>query len=347
MQQFTAAQLKRAAGAIFNAAGAPQDIADFVAGSLVLSNLMGHDSHGVIRVPRYVEQIREGQLKPAARPETVKETPTTATVSGRWGFGQVAARYGAEVAIRKAKEAHVAVVCLVELNHIGRLGEYSAMMAEQGIVGMLVTGGWRPPIAGVAPFGGAGRALGTNPYSFAVPTAKRDMVLVDFATSVLAEGKLQVARAKGTPLPAGVILDKNGNPSTNAEDFYAGGVILPVGGHKGYALSLMADLLGATLPGAEARGHDWNQTGTFMLAIDVEAFRPLAEFTAAVDHRLGEIKDVPPAPGFKEVLIPGEPEMRSKAEREKSGIPLPEATWNAIVATGQKLGLDVNALAGA
>lgn len=346
MQQFTADQLRAIGSAVFMAAGAPPDTADFVAGSLVESNLMGHDSHGILRVMQYVEDIENGRLIPEAYPTTIKETDTTALVGGNWAFGQVAARFGAEVAIEKAKKSQVAAVGIVQLNHVGRLGEWTAMMAEAGMVGIVTTGGWRPPIAGVTPFGGRGRALGTNPYSFAVPTRERDMVLVDFATAMMAEGKLRVARAKGTPLPPGVILDKEGKPSTNADDFYAGGVILPFGGHKGYALNLLADLLGALLPGADTFGSKENETGTLVLAINVEAFRPLADFAEVVDRRLGEIKAVSPAIGCDEVMIPGEPEIRTREERTRAGIALPDATWEALVETGLNLGIDVRQIAG-
>ena len=346
MLQFRAGQLRAAASAIFQAAGSPQDTATFVANSLVTANLMGHDSHGIIRVQEYCEEIEAGTLVATAQPEVITETATTATVSGNWGFGHVTARAGAEVAITKAKEANVSVVGLVQQNHIGRLGEWSAMMAEAGMIGMVVTGGWRPPAVSAAPFGGAARQLSTNPYSFAIPTGKHDIVLVDFATTVIAEGKVRLARAKGVPLPAGAILDKNGNASTDPNDYYAGGVLLPAAGHKGYSLALVADLL-SILVRADAYGRDWNCTGTFMLAVKVNAFRPVAEFAAAVDGRLDEVKAVPPAPGFAEVLIPGEPERRSQAQREREGIGVPEATWVALIATGKRLGVDVPMVAGA
>lgn len=340
-KQLRAEQLRRVASEIFQGAGTPKDIADYVAGSLVSSNLMGHDSHGVIRVPRYVELISTGTIVPGARGRILHETANTAVVSGNWGFGQVAAKYGTEVAIRKATESQVSVVGVVQINHVGRLGEFAAMIAEAKMIGMVVTGGFVPPYVAVAPYGGASKVLGTNPYAFAVPAGERDPILVDFATSVVAEGKLQVARAKGTPLPPGIVQDKDGNPSTNAEDFYAGGTILPFGGHKGYALSLMADMLGSLLPGADALGLPDNKTGTFMLAINVDAFRGFAEFAGAVDRRLAEVKAVPPAAGFSEVLVPGEPEVRTRAERARDGIPLPDNTWEALVETGRRLGLDV------
>ncbi|MHB1134414.1 MAG: Ldh family oxidoreductase [Chloroflexota bacterium] len=346
MMQFQAEQLRRVASAIFQGAGAAPDVAELVANSLVSANLMGHDSHGVLRIPKYCQQIAEGQIVPSARPAIERETPTTAVVAGRWNFGQVTAKLGAQIAIKKAKEQNVAVVTLVQQNHVGRLGEWSGMMAEAGLVGMVITGGWRPPITGVTPFGGAGRILGTNPYSFAIPTGKHDMVLVDFATSVVAEGKLQVAMAKGASVPEGFILNNEGQPSTDPHDFYKGGMLLPAAGHKGYSLALVADLLGGLLAGGELVGRDWNLTGTFMLAVNVEVFRPLAEFAAAVDGRLDEIKAVPPAAGFQEVLVPGEPEMRAKAERESYGIAVAESTWEALVATGRELNVDVRKAAG-
>jgi hydroxycarboxylate dehydrogenase B len=343
-RRFSAAQLRTLTTAIFQAAGAPPATAELVASSLVTANLLGHDSHGVIRVQEYCEEIAAKTLVPDARPTVLAETPTTATVSGHWGFGQVTARYGAEVALRKAQEANVAVVGLVQQNHIGRLGEWSALLARAGLVGMVVTGGWRPPAVSAAPFGGAARILSTNPYSFAIPTGRHDIVLVDFATTVSAEGKVRVARAKGVPVPPGVLIDKQGRPSTNPDDYYEGGALLPAAGHKGYALSVVADLL-SILVGADVHGRDWNCTGSFLLALKIDAFRPLAEFAAAADRRLDEVKAVPPAPGFAEVLIPGEPERRSQVERERDGIVVPAATWQALSRTGDRLGLDVERLA--
>jgi LDH2 family malate/lactate/ureidoglycolate dehydrogenase len=310
-----------------------------VAHSLVESNLMGHDSHGVIRVPNYVLRVEQGRIVPDARPSILRETSTTAVVQGNWAYGQSAAKYGAEVAIRKAREANVAACAIVQCNHIGRLGEYAVMMAREGMIGMVVTGGFSSPFNGVAPYGGVGRALGTNPYAFAVPAGTREPVVADFATSIVAEGKLQVARAKRSQLAEGLILDSQGRPSTDPEDFYQGGMLLPFGGHKGYALALVADLLGSRLGGAEILGEAPHTVGTFILALRIDAFRPLDEFTAAVDGRLGEIKTVPPAPGFQEVLIPGEPEARSRALRLQEGIPIPEETWDKLVETARKYGV--------
>lgn len=339
MLKFSAAKLEGVAQAIFAAVGAPADIAAHVAKALVESNLMGHDSHGVIRVPTYVFRVEQGRIRPDARPSILREAGTTALVKGNWAFGQIAAKYGTEVVIGKAREANVAAAVVVQCNHIGRLGEYAETIAREGMIGMVVTGGFSSPFNSVAPYGGVGRALGTNPYAFAVPAGTREPFVADFATSMVAEGKLQVARAKRSPLPQGLILDSQGRASTNPEDFYRGGMLLPFGGHKGYALALLADLLGARLGGAEVLGEAPHTVGTFILALRVEAFRPLAEFAASVDERLGEIKAVPPAPGFQEVFIPGEPEARNKALRLQEGIPVAEETWDRIVATAGKYGV--------
>ena len=336
MMHFTAERLKHATRAILLAVGAPEDIAEYLAGSLVENELTGHDSHGVIRMTNYTDRVAAGQIKPAARPSILRESPTTAVVSGNWGFGQVGVKFATEVAIRKAMETNIAAVGVVQMNHMGRLGEYATMIADRGMIGMVVTGGFSAHTRQVAPFGGAGRALGTNPYSFAVPASAHTRFLADFATSSVAEGRLRVARAEKTPVPEGMIVDAEGRPSTDPNAFYNGGMLLPAGGHKGYAMSLMADLFGSFLSGSDMLGTPPHTQGTFIMALRVDAFRPLDEFVTAVDKRFDEIKAISPAPGFKEVLIPGERAARAKAQRLKEGISLPEDTWNQLVAIAKK-----------
>ncbi len=344
MPQFSAKQLQSVGEAIFRAVGAPPDTASYMAQTLVECNLVGHDSHGVIRIPSYVERVEIGRLAPAAKPSILRETPSTAVVRGNWGFGQVTARFAAEVVIRKARETNVAAVGAVECNHQGRLGEYSEMIAREGMIGMVVTGGFSTSFLFVAPFGGAKRALGTNPYSFAVPAGAYEPFMADFATSAVAEGKLRVAQAEGVAVPEGWVIDAEGRPSTDPNVYNKGGSLLPFGGHKGYALALLADLLGSLLPGAEMLGEPPLTYGTFMLALRVDAFRPFAEFTSAVDGRFAEIKATPPAPGFKEVLIPGEPEARTKAKRLKTGISVADTTWDRIIAIAKKYNVDIEGI---
>ena len=334
-----AEHLERLVTDIFVAAGTPDDLAQQVAHSLVEANLAGHDSHGVLRVASYLDFIRQGRIQPASRPETVQEGPATALVDGRWGFGQVTARYAMALAVEKARAAGVAAVAAVRCNHIGRLGEWTEMAAAGGVVGFCCVAIGGGPTA-AAPYGGARRAFGTNPLSFGIPVDHTPAVVSDFATTVVAEGKLRYAREKGVPLPEGWILDKEGRPSRDPADFYAGGTILPFGGHKGYALALVVELLSLALTGADAAPQpDGWHSGALFLCLNPAAFRSIEAYDRGVTAILQRVKAVPPAPGFEEVLLPGEPERRTRAERSRDGIPLPDATWETLRQCAAELGV--------
>ena len=191
-------------------------------------------------------------MAPSARPSITKETPTTAVVDGNWAFGQITARYATTVAIEKARTQQVAAVTVVRLNHLGRLGEYTEMAAQNGMFAFMA-GGMQNP-GPVAPYGGAARILGTNPLAFSFPSSGDDKVVVDMATCVVAEGKLRVARAKGIKVAPGTIIDKDGKPTNDPEDFYAGGAILTSAGHKGYSLSVVAEMMGRYMAGERSSG---------------------------------------------------------------------------------------------
>ena len=348
MANRSAAELRQVTEKIFTGAGAPADLATEMAEALVGANLAGHDSHGVIRIPAYLRLIAEGRLDPKARPEVVKETATTALVDGKWTFGHVAAKYGTDVAIKKAKEAGSAVVSIVRCNHIGRLGQWASQAAAEDVIALVTVGGGGGGANAVrnsaAPFGGAEGAFSTNPISIGMPGGETPDMLVDFATTVVAEGKLQVARAKREPVPPGSILDKDGKPTTNAEDFYDGGVLLPFGGHKGYALAMFVEMLcGAFTPGDEING-DGRRGGAVIWAVDAFAFRSKESYEKNADFVMQRVKNIRPAQGFNEVLIPGEPESRSASARLKDGIPVADTTWQQIVDGGKSVGVDVEAL---
>jgi LDH2 family malate/lactate/ureidoglycolate dehydrogenase len=340
MLTITADRLRAVTSRIFEAAGTPPDLAAQMADVLVESNLVGHDSHGVIRIPAYLEQIRRGTLIPSARPEVISETPGSALVDGKYGFGHIAAAFATEVAVRKAKEAKAVVVAIVRCNHIGRLGEWAERAAARDVIAIVVVGGSGGPGL-AAPYGGAARALGTNPISIGIPGGTMPDLLVDFATTAIAEGKVQVARAKGEPLPPGCILDKDGNPSTNPEDLYAGGMLLPFGGHKGYGLAMVVEMLGGALAPGVIYNGDGRRGGAVIIAVDATTFCTLADYESSADFTLRRIKAVPPARGFSEVLLPGEPERRSREQRLRNGIPVPEATWEAITAAARGLGVEI------
>ncbi len=326
----SAPQLRSVTETIFQAAGATPAIAEAVADALVLANLAGHDSHGVIRIPAYVKQIQAGRLAPDAEPVVISRKAATVLVDGRNGFGQVSARFATDQAIAAAKEYGAAAVGVVNGNHVGRVGEYPERAAAQGVL-LFATCGGVGERGTTAPFGGRTGVLGTNPIAVGLPAGARPPMIVDFATTVVAEGKVQVARAKGAELPPGAILDKDGRPSTNPNDLYDGGVMLPFGGHKGFGLALVAAVLSQGLAGSR---------GSFFLwAVDVGAFTPAAEYGQRVDWMIEQVKAVPPAEGFQEVLVPGEPERRERERREAEGVPVPEATWEAIQQTAADLGV--------
>jgi uncharacterized oxidoreductase len=340
-----ASALREFSQRVFEAVGTPPDLAGRVAAALIDANLAGHDSHGVIRIPQYLAAIREGHVVPNARPTIVRETPVTALVNGQWAFGQVSAAYATELAIAKAQAAGVSMVGIVRCNHIGRVGEYGAMAAAAGVAAIVVAGGFGGRGQSAVPFGGARPLFGTNPIAVGIPAGDEADVLVDFATTAVAQGKIEVARAKKVPLPPGSIVDREGRPTTDPEDFYRGGALLPFGGHKGYALSVMVEFLGRVLTGAdefaeEGRGGPvYGHSGTLIVAMNPAVFSDPSAYAAAADTTIQRIKAVPAAPGSGGVLVPGEPEALAHAERTTMGIPLPEETWESLHRVAAELGV--------
>ena len=331
-------KLRRLSQSILEAAGTPEDLAVIVAESLVDANLAGHDSHGVIRIPFYVAAVRRGQVKPAARARRLSLGGACARVDGEWGWGQPAARLGVDAAIDIASREGVGVVAIGRCNHIGRLGEYVERFAAAGMMGMAICNSG----AAVAPFGGYTRLLGTNPIAWSAPHASgRPPVVVDFATSTVAEGKLRVAHADGGQVPAGAVVDARGRPSQDPAAYYDGGALTTFGGHKGFGLSVMAELMGGVLSGSgpsSLPGYD-KGNGTVMLAIDVERFLPRAAFLDQAEAFADAIHEAPAAPGVDMVMMPGEPEWRSRRRRAVEGVPVTAATYQAIVEVASELGV--------
>ncbi|MAG36727.1 MAG: hypothetical protein CL878_10875 [Dehalococcoidia bacterium] len=322
------------------AVGTPAATARHVAEHMVLASLSGHDSHGVIRMPYYIDSVENGSYAAADQPTVAHTSGAISVVDGANTFGQLTASFGLEVALKHAARHGIGAVALRRCTHVGRLGHYPEVAAERGYISMLTVGYAGPGVGGMAPFGGTQRQLGTNPWALGIPVEGQPSIIADFATTVVAEGKLKVARAKGAPLPPGYIVDAEGNPSTNAHDFYAGGMLLPFGGHKGYAMALIAALLGAGLTADEpiTTGHG---DGVFVMALDPAAFGPQDAATPTLTAMLESVKAVPPAAGFSEVLLPGEPERRSRDERRHTGIPMPAQTWGELRELAQRLGVTV------
>ena len=334
--------LERLCHDIFITAGTPDDIAAVVAESLVMTNLLGHDSHGALRVKQYVNMIRSDMIQPAERPRVKKRFGATAMVTLGYGFGQIGARFAAELAIEMAREHGIAAVSLGQTTHIGRLGEYTQMMAAQGMIGIGFTSGTMYS-SWVTPYGGRERVMGTNPMSFAVPCGDDGTLLLDFATASLAHGKVMLAQAKGVPVPQGMMLDKHGRPSTDASILDDGAVLLAMGLHKGSGLSMMMEIIPTLLAGKRPISSPDFHFGnpTLLMALLPEAFDDGTDFSRQVELLKRKVNAVKPAEGFDEVLAPGEPEARSYAERVQAGIPLPDSVWADLRRLADELGVQI------
>ncbi len=343
MPVFSIDHLRQVSTAIFAAAGAPPPAAEVVAKLLADANAVGHDSHGVIRIPQYISTIEKGEIVPHAEVEVVRQTPAAAVLDGHWGFGQVAMNQAVEMGLERAGNSGVAAITVKNANHIGRLGSYVERVAAANMIGLLCAnshGGG----ASVAPWGGIAGRLGTNPLAGGWPDGAGDALVLDITTSLVAEGKVRVKRNRGEPVPAGWIIDAAGRPSTDPADFYdePRGSLLPFGGlmgHKGYGLGVVVELLGGALSGAGcARSRKARiGNGCFLLVIDIACFQPFAEYSAQVRAFADYLRASPKADGVDAILLPGELEKRER-QRRQAGVAIEEATWRQILDCAQRVG---------
>ncbi len=326
---------------IFKAQGASEERARLLVGTLVEASLTGHDSHGVHYYVRYSERVAEGHIKVDEEPVVVKESPSTALIDGRWTFGQVTAMKVAETAVLKAKEHMVAGVGAYNCNHIGRIGYYTDWAAGRDIVATFYVNVGNMIVSA---YNGLGRAFGTNPFSVSVPTGSETPFLVDYATSVVAAGKVTVARAKGSRIPRHWTRDRYGRVTDDPNAMAEGGWMLPFGEYKGQGLQMACEMLGAVLTGSRTGlsgiATPPSPNGVFMLAVNPEAFVGLDEFKRGAAELLGKVKALPAVAGER-VMVPGEPEKESKERRLREGIPVPESTWGEIKALCSRLGVEV------
>ena len=327
---FSHQHLETAFRDLFLAAGSPAAEAEQMSRQLIKANLTGHDSHGIIRITMYLESIRKGFIKCGQSNTVVRDSGAAVVLSGNWGYGQIAASQAMELAIERARTHNIVAVGITDLFHVGRLADYAVSAANAGMVGMVFTsGGGFGQI--VAPFGGAQRRMGTNPMAVGFPSDRGDPVVFDMATSAYAEGKFRVARDAHKPMPEGVLIDKEGKPSTRTEDLYEGGAILPLGGeqgYKGYLLNFLVEVMAGVLTDGGYLGKPKVQglnNCTMFLVLNVESFRVMEEFKGELNALIDYLKATPPLPG-QEVLAPGEVEARTEAIRSKEGIPLAEDT---------------------
>jgi LDH2 family malate/lactate/ureidoglycolate dehydrogenase len=334
-------ELKELGVKIFMAQGASEERARLLVGTLVEGNLTGHDSHGVHYYVGYSGRINEGYIKVNEEPVIVKESPSSALIDGRWTFGQVTAMKVAETAVKKAKEHMVAGVGAYNCNHIGRIGYYTDWAAKHDIITTFYVNVGNPSASA---YHGMGKAFGTNPYSVSVPTGSETPFLVDYATSVVAAGKVAVARAKNVKIPTHWARDKYGRVTDDPFALSDGGWLLPFGEYKGYGLQMASELLGAVLTGSRTGLSGIrlppSPNGIFMLAVNPEGFVGLDEFKRSTAELLEKVKSLPAVSGER-VLVPGEPEKESKERRLKEGITVPESTWGEIKTLCGRLGVEV------
>ncbi|MBI2000025.1 MAG: Ldh family oxidoreductase [candidate division NC10 bacterium] len=329
---------------IFQAIKVPPAGAAWMARLLVRANLRGHDSHGVIRIPQYIASWKKGDANPTAEPVVVQEGPATALVDGKLGFGQIVARRGMEVAMQKAAAVGVSTVGVFNSNHIGRLADYTEMALERDMLAILAVnaGG-----AGqrMAPWGGRAPRLSTNPIAFACPTGEGVTISFDIATTMAAEGKVRVKRNRKEPLPPGWVLDADGNPTTDPNAIYGSppGTILPVGGHKGYSLALMIEVLAGILArGGYSRENPGPvMNGIFMVVVDIGRFVAPGTFRDEVDDLIRYLKSSPTVPGVDQILAPGEPEAITEAKRRQAGIFVEDQTWGQIEEVARELNVAI------
>lgn len=323
--------------------GLSEKDAGAITDSLIDANLRGVDSHGIMRLPLYVRRFKEGIYNMHPRMEFVRKNKIAALLDGDNGIGQVVGIRAVEEAIKMATDYGVGLIGVRNSNHFGAAAFFGIKILEADYIGIVLS---NAP-AMMVPYGGARRYFGTNPLAFTVPAGEELPIVVDMSTSVVSHGKIILADKEGKErIPEGWAVDREGNPTTKTKEALEG-ALLPFGGYKGSAIALMVEIFSGIITGASWGPHLWDESGDyhdvghFIGAINVEGFLPLPVFKSRVDQIIREIKAVPPAPGFKEVCLPGEIEFRTKEERLKNGIPVCEDVFVELCALGNKYGKDL------
>jgi uncharacterized oxidoreductase len=345
MKTIAAVKLVAVVAAIMEAGGSSEAEARTIADRLVDSNLVGHESHGVLRVGKYLEWVREGWLKPNAAPSIVFDSDALAIIDGNRGFGQVVGEFATRFGVAKAAKTGIAMIGLRNCGHLGRLGDWAEIAAAAGQVSLhfLNTSG----AMRVAPFGGSDRRLSTNPLAVGVPLAGADPAILDITTSTVAEGKLMVALNKGEQVPEGWIVDKRGRPTVEPKDFYDGGALLTIGAHKGSGLSMITDLLAGAITTGRSSDPDDEVLRNNMLSIFIApaVYDPTGGVLVEARRFVDFVKASPPVTPGKPVLAPGDVERRNRAERLAKGVALDDKTWADLLAAAASVGIAADRLA--
>jgi LDH2 family malate/lactate/ureidoglycolate dehydrogenase len=335
--------------AVFDHLGfTPTEAAD-CADAIMFATLRGLDTHGIISIlPGIAGSVKAGRIEPRATILTLRESPVTAAYRGNGAAGPAVAAHAMRAAIARARAHGVGLTTVANANHFGAASAYAAMAPREGMIGIVCCNAG--PV--VAPYGGAGPLHGTNPIAYAAPAGEAPPLVLDIATSAAAHGQIFKAKRRGQPIPLGWALDAAGKPTTDPNAALEG-VLPPFGGHKGYGIGVLVDLLTGALTGTtiglgvRQGDPDRLQGGQafFLLAINVEFFTDLATYRAKIDQLYRDAKSIPPAEGFSEVLLPGELEWRAEQERRRAGIPLYPADWEALAGGLERAGIPAEIIA--
>ena len=339
MLSFTAEELTTVCLNVFQKLKIPTAEAEVVTKSMVDANRVGHDSHGVIHLSKYVRELEAGLIQPGAPTETLHESASIAVLDGNWGFGPVIATRAVELAIQKAKQTDISSVAVSRCNEVGRLGGYACLAADAEMIALLMANDHGGGTC-VAPHGGVEGRLSTNPMACAVPIEGKDPIVLDMSTSVVASGKIRVKQHRNESVPHGWLIDAEGKLTTNPDDFYdvPPAALLPFGGavsvHKGFGLSVIVDILSGALTGAGCSQSEDARVGNglFVLVMNVASFRGFPGFSAEIERFIRYLKSAKRAAGVDTIRVPGERGWEAQRRREREGIPIDAETWAQIQA---------------
>lgn len=327
---------------VYAAAGMPEADARVVADTLVQADLWGHQSHGVLRLPWYLARLKAGVCAPVARPTLAVDAKAVAVIDGGDAMGQVLNVFAMREAVKRARDFGIAAVALRNSNHFGTALYYTLIAARAGCVAFLSTNA----SPAMAPWGGRNKTVGTNPWSWAAPAGRFAPMVLDIANTGVARGKIYLAKQRGEKIPEGWAIDAEGVPTVDASAAIDG-IILPMAGHKGYAIAATMDMLSGVLTGSAFgtgvagpyQTEHRSGAGQLMIVLDIAAFQPLASFNARMEEMIGALKAVPLAQGHKEVFYPGEIEARNEVANRRDGLLLPEDTLADLDKVARENGL--------
>ena len=335
-------RLRDFASAVYAACGMPAADAHLAADTLIQADLWGHQSHGLMRLPWYVARLRSGVARAVASPDYIVDAGAIAVLDGQDAMGQVTAARAAEDAIRRAKAHGIGAVAVRRSNHFGTAMYFTLMGPPSGCILFLATNA----SPAMAPWGGREKRVGNNPWSWAAPAGRHAPLVLDIANTAVARGKVYLARQRGEEIPSGWALDAEGTPTTDPEAALAG-LIQPMAGHKGYAISVVMDMLAGVLTGSEFgsgvagpyQPDKKSGAGHLLIALDIAKFLPLAEFDARMERMIAGLKEVKPAKGVEEIFYPGEIEARNDRRHRAEGLSLPQDTLRDLARLAQEMGL--------